>query len=404
MIPLRFSCAAMLLGPWIYPAAARGAADHPVICTSAQPYQGPSCRAPVTLPSAAALADFPTAPVPAELAQKLSAALELAESKLKAPALTAAIASPGQGFWSSTVTLDPHAVPPKRFYWASAGKTFTAVLILQLVEEGKLSLTTPIAQWFPDYPNARCITIEHLLTHTSGIFSFNQDLKFARKPRSLPPADLIAIARRHGSAFCPGEYWSYCNTGYVMLGLIAEQLDGRAYAEAVDARIVQRIGLHQTRALPAIMGIADIAPPHPSSPADAMVEVAQGTPFSAGCIVATAEDMVRFWWGLLSGKLLAPATVEKMFTPLYPMFGERVGFYGQGVMVSDIPDQTVDVWLGHSGGTPGIKAEVIYSQNAHAFVAVALNNDGSAQSTVNLLLKTLRGDPILPPTAKGLKP
>jgi len=66
--------------------------------------------------------------------------------------------------------------------------------------------------------------------------------------------------------------------------------------------------------------------------------------------------------------------------------------YGRGVMVTDLPDPSGDIWLGHSDGAPGIKAEVIYSAAHHAFVAVALNNDGSAQSTVNLLLKTLQGE------------
>jgi D-alanyl-D-alanine carboxypeptidase len=340
---------------------------------------------------------FPSEKFPAELEQNLSAALALAQTKTHASALTAAVFIPGRGFWTATRTLDPHAVPPRLFYWGSAGKAFTAVLILQLVEEGKLTLCTPIARWFPDYPNAHFITIDHLLTHTSGIFSFNQDLQHRRQPGYKSPATLIATARKHGNGFCPGEAWDYSNTGYVMLGLIIEKLDGRSYAESVDARIIRRLGLNQTRVLTSTSTFDDIAPAHPGTPSETEVGFSFATPFGAGCIAATAEDMVRFWHGLLSDQLLTGATVEQMFNALYPMFGQRVSFYGRGVMVTDLPDQPADIWLGHSGGTPGIKAEVIYSVATRTFVAVALNNDGSAQATVNLLLKTLRAEPLLPP-------
>ena len=148
----------------------------------------------------------------------------------------------------------------------------------------------------------------------------------------------------------------------------------------------------------------DIAPAHPEAAAENEAEFSFATPFGAGCIAATAEDMVRFWQGLLGDQLLKHAILEKMFSTLYPMFGQRVSFYGRGVMVSDIPDQPSDIWLGHSGGAPGIKAEIIYSLDSHAFVAVALNNDGSAQSTVNLLLKTLRNASQIPPAPDKNQP
>lgn len=392
------------LGVILLPLSLLAATDHPVKCSQAQPYHGPALRGPVALPSTEELAVFPVGKFPPALEENLSAALALAHSKTQAPVITAAVAVPGGGFWSATRTLDPLAVAPEYLYWASAGKAFTSVLIHQLIEEGKLTLTTPIARWFPDYPNAEVITIEHLLTHTSGIFSFNHDLKFRAQARSHTPAELIAFAKKHGNSFCPGELWSYSNTGFLMLGIIVEKLDGCSYADAVDARIVRRLGLAHTKALTSITDRAEIAQPHPTDPVETKVAVAFNLPYGAGCIVASAEDMVRFWHGLLAGKLLSPATVTGMFSTLYPMFDQRVSFYGRGVMVSDIPDQFADVWIGHSGGTPGIKAEIIYSQKTHAFVAVALTSDGSAQSTVNLLLKTLRGEPLPSSEPTGAKP
>lgn len=386
LLPLIFCCAFFL------PIRLLAAKDHPAKCTGAQPYRGPALRTPVSLPPANELSPFPSERFPPDLEQKLSAALDLAHNKTHAPALTVAVAVPGRGFWTATRTSAAPSKPPALFYWGSVGKAFTAVLILQLVEEGKLSLDSPIAEWFPDYPNARFITVDHLLTHTSGIFSFNQDLPHRRQPGYKTPATLIATARKHGSDFCPGEAWAYTNTGYVMLGLIVEKLDGHAYAESVNTRILRRLGLTHTRVLTAVSSTDDIAPPHPGKTAETEAGFSPATPFGAGCIAASAEDMVRFWQGLLAGQLLTSTTTAKMFGPLYPMFGQRISFYGRGVMVTELPDQPSDIWLGHSGGFPGIKAEVIYSISAQAFVAVALTNDGSAQSIGNLLLKTLRGE------------
>ena len=119
--------------------------------------------------------------------------------------------------WPSLENILPNAVP-RWFWFASDGKAFTAVVVQQLVEEGKLKFDDKLARWFPDYPNARVITIDHPLTHTSGIYSFQADSGLLRaKPGYKTPEELIAVALTHGNAFCPGEYWSYSNTGYVML-------------------------------------------------------------------------------------------------------------------------------------------------------------------------------------------
>jgi len=111
-------------------------------------------------------------------------------------------------------------------------------------------------------------------------------------------------------------------------------------------------------------------------------------------VVATAADMVEFWHALLGGRLLKPATVRERFDRLYPMFDPGT-FYGRGVMLYDVPDKDGRrlTWLGHSGGAPGTKALVIYSVEENAFVAVAMNNDGSVEATANLLLKALRSRP-----------
>ena len=322
----------------------------------AQTYRGPALREPVKLPMAQDLGSFPIEAFPPDIQRSLEAALANATEKTKAPAITAAVAAPGRGYWTATRGLDSKPGEPPRFYWASVGKTFTSVLIFQLIEEGRLSLASPIDRWFPDYPNAKHITVEQLLSHTSGIFSWQQDLKLRKTPGYKTPDQLIATARKHPNDFAPGEYWSYSNTGYTMLGLIVEKTDGRSYADAIQARILNRLGLTQTAVVRPHAPEPACPKPHFQESEDMPGDTSMATPFAAGSIVATAQDMIRFWHGLLTDRLMSRPTLESLFTRLYPMFNQRITFYGMGVMVSDVPGPLPDTWLGHSGGTPGIKA------------------------------------------------
>ena len=110
--------------------------------------------------------------------------------------------------------------------------------------------------------------------------------------------------------------------------------------------------------------------------------------------MATAPDMIEFWHALLGGKILKAETVRGQFERLHPMI-DKGTFSGRGVMLYDVPidEKRRLTWLGHGGGAPGSKALVLYSVDARAFVAVALNNDGSAEATANLLLKALNQEP-----------
>ena len=369
------------------------AAWKAVVCDSAKPYRGPELHHP---PERGVFADAAGpfgGPFDSATVARLDRALEKAMQATKAPAMTVAVGVPGRGFWSATRGAD--GVAPRWFWFASVGKAFTAAVVLQLVEENKLSLDAKLARWFPDYPNAQAITIDHLLAHTSGIYSFQNDPALQAQRGYHAPEELIAIARAHGNGFCPGEYWAYSNTGYVMLGRIVERIEGRPFHEVLTARVIQRLGLKNTRALAPQERADGIAKPHPSKPPEEVAENAVSTsPYAAGNVVATAADMIEFWHALLGGKLLKAETVRGQFQRLHPMF-DKGTFSGRGVMLYDVPvdEKRRLTWLGHSGGAPGSKALVLYSVDARAFVAVALNTDGSAEATANLLLRALNQEP-----------
>jgi len=367
-------------------AAAALAQDYkPVTCKAPLPYQGtPVYAKPVVLPPAdftfgGAFDDATTG--------RLNQAMTDAMKATGAAVMTAAVATPA-GVWHATRAADGSNAP-LRLYWASAGKAFTAVVVMQLVEEGRLALGDPASRWVRQIPNAPAITVDHLLHHTSGLFSANEDPAARAQPRYRTPDEGLAISASHGAMFCPGQYWRYSNTGYAVLGRIIEQVDRRSYAEAVNARVMAPLGLPALRALEPADEPADVAPLVPTTDAGPKMQANWG--YAAGSVVGSAEDMIRFWHALLSGKLLSAVATSRLFDRLYPMFDQGT-YYGRGVMLYVVPDpvQGERVWLGHSGGAPGIKSIVAYSAADRAFVAVALTADGSAEATANLLLRQLQ--------------
>ena len=259
------------------------------------------------------------------------------------------------------------------------------------MEEGELKLSDSLDRWAPDFPNAKLITVDKLLTHTSGLFSFQEDEGLRAKPGFKSREEELAAAKRHAPLFCPGRTWAYSNTGYVLLGKIIEAVDGRAVEQALTARIVDRLGLKQTRILGPEALLDGIAPLGP------VMEAANGTADdirtsgAAGPVVASAADMARFWGAAVRGELTSEKSVRSQFERLYPMFDAGT-FYGRGVMLYEVPaspNTPEDVWLGHSGGLPGAKSVVAWSTRHRAVVAVAVTGDGPAEAVANRLLTAL---------------
>ena len=360
------------------PGAACAADYTPVTCTAAKPYAGPPRHAAIDLtalqPSGSLQGEFD-----ATTAGRLASAFDKAFAATRAHAMTVAVAIPGRGTW----TMQRGDARPL-FYWASTGKQATATIILQLAEEGRLALTDPIARWIAGVPNGGVITIGQLLNHTSGLFSANEDLRVHRENRRLDADAELAVLQRHGAMACPGQRWRYSNSGYALLGRVIEQVEGRALADAIAARIIAPLGLKEMRVPTGASSLADIAPPV-SDTAEPAMDIT--IPGAAGPLAASARDMMLFQQALLDGRLLNPATRARMLAEPYPMF-EPGTFYGLGVMLYDIPDAHI-TWIGHSGGAPGVKAVSLYAPGQNAFVAVALTGDGSAEATSNALLKAL---------------
>jgi CubicO group peptidase (beta-lactamase class C family) len=201
-----------------------------------------------------------------------------------------------------------------RFRIASITKTYTAVMILQLVEERKLKLTDTLDSFIPQVPNARRITIAHLLAHRSGVPNVTRD-QATWKPGARVTADeMLAVIVKGAPEFEPDTKHAYSNSGYFLLGLILEKVTGKTYAEALEERINSRIGLKDTyRAT----GRIDV------TKGEALTYVPAGSGWKQGFethpsigfqLISTPADMARFVQALFDLKLVSQQSLDRMKT------------------------------------------------------------------------------------------
>lgn len=353
-------------------------------CKAEATYSGAPLRLALDLPVTPKDRTITTDPFPAAQAELFNQTFDRLFESTEANAASISIWKPGMGYW--TRQKGTNSSGTNIFWWASTGKLATAAVILQLIDEGKLSPNKSVASFFPDFKHASVATVGDLLHHTSGIFSFNADLRYRKKSGYSSPRELIAVADKHKLDFCPGTNWNYSNTGYIMLAAIAEQIEQKTYAEIVAQRIAKPLELESFRAI------------ERGDPASSVValanEGADGVPeiasiFGAGSIVATPSDMLAFLHGYLESGLIPLSVRDNAVTKLYPMFGTTM-FYGTGIMVIDVPDQTAPtIWVGHSGGSPEAKAILFYDIKRDTYIALALNNQAPAEAIANTLLKLM---------------
>lgn len=233
------------------------------------------------------------------------------------------------GYGKASYQLDVPNTPETRFHIASVSKPFTAAAILQLQEQGKLTVTDPVARYVPDFPNGSRITLDHLLTHTSGIHNVN-DLPdyndFARSPHTLP--ELVAKFASLPLDFEPGANYRYSNSNYNLLALIVEKVSGQRYGDYLREHIFEPAGLRAT----VHDGDGSVVIPLAASGYEPMgVSGYENAPFldwsnktGNGSLVSTVDDLYRFTEAIGSGKILKDATVKKY---LIEGRGNRYGWF-----------------------------------------------------------------------------
>lgn len=179
----------------------------------------------------------------------------------------------------------------------SITKMFTATMVFQLMDEGKLSLATTLDKFFPDLPNAGKITMANLLYHRSGLHDYTHDTDFDSwmdKPKTHE--EMLAIIKQKGTDFEPGTKADYCNTNYLLLGYIIEKISKTVYANELRKRITAKLGLQRT----SVGGAIDIRENEAASYkySEGKWKSERETDLSihggAGSIVSTTPEMTRF--------------------------------------------------------------------------------------------------------------
>ena len=265
-----------------------------------------------------------------------------------------------------------------QFQIASTTKTFTSTVILRLIAANKLALTDKLSRWYPELPYGDSVTIEQLLTHTSGIWDFTRG-------EPLYQADeqkMISIFRSHPLDFPPGTDWRYSNSNYELLGYIVKRVTGQDYFRTVRATIFEPLGMRSSgfdfthlsskekavgyKLLTDSMGVADEF-------SDSSVV------FAAGSIYSTVEDLYRWHRGLEDGKVLDTAWQEKAYTKF-------MSHYGYGWTVDSVGDKKV---VSHSGSIAGFGSDFERVPADDICVIVLSNKSKSTFMVQNISQKML---------------
>jgi CubicO group peptidase (beta-lactamase class C family) len=283
--------------------------------------------------------------------------------------------------------------PATRFRHGSISKMFTSVATLQLVEAGKLALTDSLGQHLTDYPNrtvADHVTIGHLLTHTGGTGDVFGPEFTANRLTLREHADYVQLYGSRDLTHTPGAEFRYSNYGYVLLGAILEHVTGMSYYDVVRQQIFARAGMTATDSLPETEVVPLRAVGY-TRRHNAWVPNTDWLPWrgtAAGGGYSTAGDLLRFAHALEAGTLLSRQMLAEATRPHLEGYGYGFGMRG---------DRDARRY-GHSGGAPGMNAELrIYPGLGSVVVALANLDPFAASRPVEFF--TLR----MPVTASSLR-
>lgn len=230
----------------------------------------------------------------------------------------------------------------------SITKSVTATLILKLVEDHKLSLQDKLSTFYPSLPFADSITIEHLLTHTSGIYAYNNDYSMPVESEQA----MINFLKQSKLDFKPGTSWRYCNTGYYLLGFIIQKVTGMSYEKVVKNYIFTPLNMSEsgfdyknlTDSLKSKGYKSTFKTYVKEAPLYDNKEL-----FSAGGMYTTLSDLYKFHQGMQSYKIISQNTTEKAYTPYK-------NNYGHGWFIETMAGRKL---VSHSGGASGFRSYLI---------------------------------------------
>jgi CubicO group peptidase (beta-lactamase class C family) len=289
--------------------------------------------------------------------------------------------------------------PDTRFRLGSITKQFTAMLTLQLVEQGKIKLDGKISDYLPDYRKdiGEKVTVHHLLTHTSGIPSYTSQAGFfetvSRNPYKV--ADFVKKYTSGDLEFEPGSKFSYNNSGYFLLGAIVEKVTGKSYEQVLRENILDPLGMKNTG--------YDWHDPLIQKRASGYAKTADGytnaayldmsIPYAAGSMYSTVEDLYLWDQALYADKLISAQSKELMYKPFLENYAYGWSVSNASFKLNDQPVQMIR----HGGGINGFSTMIVRFPKEKNLIVIL---DNTAQNTGRLsetLTKILYNQPYEPP-------
>ncbi len=305
------------------------------------------------------------------------------------PGATVLIAKDGKvlyrnAFGMANLELQVPMRPDHVFEIGSITKQFTAVAILMLMEQGKLSLQDPLSKYISDYPKGDEITIHHLLNHTSGVKSYTNMPSFMNQaPLDKTPMELINVFRNVPLEFEPGEDFAYNNSGYILLGYIIEEVAKMSYEDFIQKNVFTPLGMKNSS-----YGSKTKLIPNRASGYQPITEgtyrnadyLSMTLPYAAGSLMSTVDDMLLWNQAVHNNTLISEKSKQLAFTNYTTNNGKLI-YYGYGWQPNEISGSpTVE----HGGGIFGYTTSGIYLPKENMYTIVLTNTTGKSPETVSL--------------------
>jgi D-alanyl-D-alanine carboxypeptidase len=310
-------------------------------------------------------------------AERVDEFVEKEREKRHIPGLSVAVVQNGQlalakGYGQANVELEVSASADTVYQIGSITKQFTATAIMQLAEEGKLSIDDPISKYLANAPESwKDVTVKHLLNHTSGIKSYtNIGDNMAKSRLERSKDDIVGTVRDLPLEFAPGDKWSYNNSGFFLLGMIIEKVTGQSYSDVLNERIFKPLEMDAT----SVNELSAIVPRRATGytwggKLQNAEHASMSWPFAAGAIVSTVNDLAKWDAALYSEKVLKSSILEQMWTKTKLNNGQESD-YGFGWGVGDYRGHRL---ISHGGGIPGFTTNIARFVNDKLTVIVLTN-------------------------------
>ena len=279
-----------------------------------------------------------------------------------------------KAFGYANLELDVILTPEHIFRIGSITKQFTAAAILKLAEEHKLSLSDNITSYIKDYPTqGHTITIEHLLTHTSGIKSYTgmRTWDATARKKDFTPSELVDFFKNEPMDFAPGEKYSYNNSGYFLLGYIIEQVSGKPYQEYIEEEIFAPVGMVHSYYDNSSRIIKNRAHGYQRTRTGFQNAdfISMTQPYAAGSLMSTVDDLYKWYTAVMNDQVITSESRRKAHSTYILNNGEATG-YAYGWSLGNIHGSPV---IEHGGGIHGFQSASIYLPEEKIFVAVLSN-------------------------------